>query len=163
VKFVSDDFEVPEKLVLDDGIVIRPIGIDDAVKDYDAVMTSRTDILDSYWRAPGWPSPNLTLRQNLIDLAWHHKERELRRSFAYIAVNDHDVELACIYVDPPIKKDFDAEVQFWTRSSHRDELDERLYEALQAWLRSDGWPWDRVAFPGREYSADQWAALGDRH
>ena len=91
--FVPDGLRGPGA-VEGDGFTIRPLHVNDAVIDYDAVMTSIDSIRDSYWRAPGWPQDDLTLMQNLIDLAWHTKERQFRTSFAYIPVSlDGSVEL----------------------------------------------------------------------
>ncbi len=157
--FVPPEFEVPES-VTGDGFVIRPLTVHDAVIDYDAVMTSIGAIRDSYWRAPGWPSDELSLMQNLIDLAWHTKERQFRTSFAYIPVTpDGKTELGCIYIDPSAKEGFDADVQLWVRASEAASgLDERLFGTVRHWLASD-WPFERVAYPGREISREQWDAL----
>jgi len=160
--FVADDFRLPEPLVTD-RYTLRPITVDDAVKDYDAVMTSVERLRDVYYRAPGWPSDDLSLMQNLIDLAWHHKERQLLRSFCYIAVTpDDQVELACIYIDPPVKEGFDVEIQFWVRESEAETgLDADIYDRLRAWITST-WPWERAAYPGREYTREEWDRLPDR-
>lgn len=162
MSFVPDDFVVPHLLEAD-GFNIRPITIDDAVKDYDAVMTSIDRLRDVYYRAPGWPSDDLSLMQNLIDLAWHHKERQLRNSFCYIAVTPDDkVELACIYIDPPVKVGFDAEIQMWVRSSEAHTgLDERVYQTVREWI-ARVWPWKKVAYPGREYTREEWDAMPNR-
>lgn len=157
--FVPRGLEVPET-VKGEGFVIRPLHVNDAVIDYDAVMTSIGTIRDSYWRAPGWPSDDLTLMQNLIDLAWHTKERQFRTSFAYIPVStDGRVELGCIYIDPSAKAGFDADVQMWVRESESTSgLDERLYRTVRGWIERD-WPFERVAYPGREISREGWDAL----
>jgi hypothetical protein len=157
--FVPPDFVVPERCE-GDGFVIRPLHIDDAVIDYDAVMTSIGSIRDTYWRAPGWPFDDLTLMQNLIDLAWHTKERQFRTSFAYIPVTpDGRVELGCIYIDPSAKQGFDADVQMWVRESEAETgLDERLYQTVRDWIAAE-WPFGKVAYPGREISRAEWDAL----
>jgi hypothetical protein len=157
--FVPPGFEVPER-VEGDGFTIRPLTIHDAVIDYDAVMTSIDSIRDSYWRAPGWPSYDLSLMQNLIDLAWHTKERQFRTSFAYIPVTpDGTVELGCIYIDPSAKEVFDADVQMWVRQSEATSgLDGRLYRTVRDWIERE-WPFQRVAYPGRDISRDEWDAL----
>jgi hypothetical protein len=157
--FVPPDFQPPET-VEGDGFVIRPLHVTDAVIDYDAVMTSIDTIRDSYWRAPGWPSDDLTLMQNLIDLAWHTKERQFKTSFAYIPVDASGiVELGCIYIDPSAKDGFDANVQMWVRSSEvASGLDERLYRTVREWIERD-WPFERVAYPGREISREEWDTL----
>ena len=159
MSFVPSDFEVPERLE-PEGFVIRPLTIHDAVIDYDAVMTSIDTIRDTYWRAPGWPFDDLTLMQNLIDLAWHTKERQFRTSFAYIPVTPDDmVELGCIYIDPSAREGFDADVQMWVRSSEAETgFDERLYRTVKTWI-AEAWPFDRVAYPGREISREEWDAL----
>lgn len=157
--FVPPDFEPPE-FVQGDGFTIRPLHVTDAVIDYDAVMTSVSSIRDSYWRAPGWPQDDLSLMQNLIDLAWHTKERQFKTSFAYIPVSpDGSVELGCIYIDPSIKEGYDANVQMWVRESERDTgFDERLFTTVREWIARD-WPFERVAYPGREISRAEWDAL----
>ena len=157
--FVPDDFEVPEALEAD-GFVIRPLTIHDAVIDYDAVMTSIDSIRDTYWRAPGWPFNDLSLMQNLIDLAWHTKERQFRTSFAYIPVTpDGKVELGCIYIDPSAREGFDADVQMWVRSSEADTgFDDRLFQTVRTWIAA-AWPFERVAYPGREISREGWDEL----
>jgi hypothetical protein len=157
--FVSPDFVVPEA-VEGDGFVIRPLNVNDAVIDYDAVMTSIDSIRDTYWRAPGWPSTELTLMQNLIDLAWHTKERQFKTSFAYIPVSlDGLTELGCIYLDPSAKSDFDVDIQMWVRASEADTgLDGRVYDTVRRWIDRD-WPFAKVAYPGREISREEWDAL----
>jgi hypothetical protein len=157
--FVPPDFVVPERLETEE-FVLRPLHVNDAVIDYDAVMTSIDDIRDTYWRAPGWPFDDLTLMQNLIDLAWHTKERQFRTSFAYIPVT-HDglVELGCIYIDPSAKEGFDANVQMWVRSSESGTgLDDRLFQTVKSWMAND-WPFTQVAFPGREIGREEWDSI----
>jgi hypothetical protein len=80
--FLPPDFEVPE-LLETDRFRIRPLAIHDVVKDYDAVMTSREHLWEQFGQAWGWPSEDLTLEQDQIDLAWHQKEAQRRSSFAY--------------------------------------------------------------------------------
>lgn len=157
--FVPPDFEAPERLE-GDGFVLKPLTIDDAVKDYDAVMTSVDTIRDTYWRAPGWPADDLSLWQNVIDLAWHTKERQFKTSFAYIPVTlDGTVELGCLYIDPSAKEDFDADVQMWVRSSESATgFDDLLFRTVKAWIE-EAWPFDRVAYPGREITREEWDAL----
>lgn len=157
--FVPPDFEPPEA-VQGEGFTIRPLHVTDAVIDYDAVMTSIDSIRDSYWRAPGWPQDDLSLMQNLIDLAWHTKERQFKTSFAYIPVSpDGSLELGCIYIDPSVKEGYDANVQMWVRASEQATgFDERLYATVRDWIAHD-WPFERVAYPGREIERAEWDAL----
>jgi hypothetical protein len=157
--FIPKGFTAPERFEAD-GFTIRPLHVSDAVIDYDAVMTSVDSIRDSYWRAPGWPQDDLTLFQNLIDLAWHTKERQFGTSFAYIPVSaDGHTELGCIYIDPSVKEGYDANIQMWVRASERDTgFDQRLFETVRDWVDRD-WPFERVAYPGREISREEWDRL----
>ena len=157
--FVSPDFVLPE-IVECDGFVLRPIHMNDTLIDYDAVMTSIDTIRETYWRAPGWPQEDLTFMQDLIDLAWHTKERQFRTSFVYIAVSlDGKVQLGCIYIDPSVKEGFDANVQIWVRASESTTgFDDRLYQTARDWIARE-WPFERVAYPGREISREEWDAL----
>lgn len=53
------------------------------------------------------------MEEDLIDLAWHQKEHQLRSTFNFAVVSpDESRLLGCVYVDPPTKQGFDAEV-FW--------------------------------------------------
>jgi hypothetical protein len=92
-------------------------------------------------------APGLTLEQNLIDLGWHQKEFQLRRSFAYTVVApDESRVLGCVYVDPD--DEADAQVRLWVR---RDSfgLDPELERAVREWIARE-WPFTSVRWPGRE-------------
>jgi hypothetical protein len=102
--FVPPDFEVPE-LLETDRFRIRSLTIHDLVKDYDAVMTSREYLWEQFGQAWGWPRDDLTLEQDLIDLASHQKEAQRRSSFAYAVMRpDELVQLGCVYIAPPTSK-----------------------------------------------------------
>lgn len=65
---------------------IRPLAIYDPVKDDDAVMTSREHLWDQFGQAWGWPPEDLTLEQDLVELAWQQREAQRRSSFAYVVM-----------------------------------------------------------------------------
>ena len=159
MRLVPLDMEVPGGFETE-GFRVRPITIHDTVKDYDAVMTSVDYLKGCLLTSPGWPSHGLTLTQDMIDLAWHQKEGQLRRSFAFAVMSlDESVQLGCLYIDPPSKQGIDAEVSMWVRASEADTgLDEELYETCRRWVEAE-WPFDRVAYPGREYTREEWDAL----
>ena len=77
--FVREDFKIPETLETKE-FRLRMLTVNDVVKDYDAVMTS-VDHLKTICPGSGWPE-GLTFEQDLIDLGWHQKEFQRRRSFA---------------------------------------------------------------------------------
>jgi hypothetical protein len=115
--FLPPGFEVPA-LLETDRFRLRPLTVHDVVKDYDAVMTSREHLWRQFGQAWGWPPADLTLEQDLIDLGWHQKEFQRRSSFDDAVMSlDEARLLGCVYVDPPEKAGYDAEVCLWVRAS----------------------------------------------
>ena len=133
-RLVPDGFAVPEGLETE-RFGLRMLTVRDVVADFEAIRDR---------------SPGLTLEQNLIDLGWHQKEFQDRRSFAYtvVAPADDGHVLGCAYIYPTGESGFDALAKCWVRSEVA-ALDEELYEALRAWLERD-WPFERVTYPGRD-------------
>ena len=159
--FLPGDFAPPAGLE-HERFRLRPITVHDAVKDYDAVMTSRDHLWALFGEAWGWPPDTLTLEQDLIDLACHQKEADLRRSFNFAVMSlDGRRLLGCVYVDPPTKDGYDAEVFWWARA---DELASGLEDAIgvaaRAWVERE-WPFGRVAYPGRDIGWEEYVALQD--
>ena len=139
---------------------LRMLKITDVVKDYDAVMTSVEHLMGVFGPQHEWPSTELTLEQDLIDLGWHQKEFQKRSSFAYTVMNpDESLCLGCMYIFPSLKEDFEAEVYMWVRKSAYDQgLDPVLFQAVRKWL-VDEWPFEKVAYPGREIDWGAWQHL----
>jgi hypothetical protein len=125
---------------------LRALTIHDVVKDYDAVMTSRAHLWHRFGEVWGWPKENLSLEQDLIDLAWHQKEFELKNSFAYTVISpDQSKVLGCVYLYPASSDNLDAEVWFWARESElQSNLEEDIKVFLMAWL-SSSWSFNRVS------------------
>lgn len=154
--FVDEGFEVPEELVTGD-FRLRMLTVNDVVKDYDAVMASRSNLLRLF---PGsWPE-GLTLEANLIDLGWHQKEFMRRTSFTYTVVSlDGSKVLGCVYIHPTRKAGYDADITFWARESDQgDAADRALEAAVRGWIARE-WPFEKPAFPGRDLSWEAWDAL----
>jgi hypothetical protein len=116
--------------------------IHDVVKDYAAIL-DRVGPDGTPRDAEG-----LTLEENLVDLGWHQKEFQLRRSFAYTMMNaDETVCLGCVYLYPT--EDADARVHMWVRrSAWEDGLDPVLEAAVREWVARE-WPFETVSYPGR--------------
>ncbi|CAA9455607.1 MAG: hypothetical protein AVDCRST_MAG01-01-5147, partial [uncultured Rubrobacteraceae bacterium] len=91
-------------------------------------MANREHLWSLFGEAWGWPTEDLTLEQDLIDLGWHQKEFQMRSSFDYAVMSpDEKRLLGCVYVDPPEKAGYDAEVHYWAR---RDGPEQGLEEEL---------------------------------
>ena len=154
--FLDPEFEVPEKLETE-RFRLRMLTVNDVVKDFDAVMSSKGHLHDIW--GPGWPE-GLTLEQNLIDLGWHQKEFQRRRSFAYTVVAlDESRVLGCVYIDPTRKADYDAEVYLWARQSElASGMETELTSTVKAWLAAE-WPFKNPALPGIDISHEEWEKL----
>lgn len=159
VPFIPTDFRVPESLETNE-FRLRMLTVNDVVKDYDAVMSS-IDHCKTIWPGGKWPT-GLTLEQNLIDLGWHQKEFQTRRSFAYTVVNPNESRvLGCVYIEPTRKPGYDAEVYLWARQSElAGGLEDRLFAAVKDWIAAK-WPFKSVAYPGRDVPWEIWRALPD--
>lgn len=157
--FVPADFEVPAKLETSE-FRLRMLTVNDVIKDYDAVMTSIDHLKGVFGPNSTWPSKELTLEQDLIDLGWHQKEFQMRSSFAYTVMTpDESRCIGCVYIDPGSKKNYDAEVYLWVSKSAFDKgLDPILFKAVKNWIETK-WPFSRVAFPGRQIDWADWQAL----
>lgn len=124
---------------------VRPLTIHDLVKDYDAVMSSRVE-LRGLFHGSDWPREDLTLEQDLIDLAWHQKEFQIGGSYTYTVISlDESQVLGCIYLFPPTSPGTEADLLWWVRTSELGSgLKAHLREALRHWLIHD-WKLARVA------------------
>ena len=152
-KFVPDDFIVPEKLETEK-FRLRMLTVEDVEKDYDAVMSSREhlrSLASQEDEEDTWPEENMTIEEDLADLARHQDEFLKREAFVYTVVSlDESICLGCVYINPSEKKDFDAEIYLWARTSElKSGLEELLFETVKNWI-VEKWPFNKVAFSGVE-------------
>jgi hypothetical protein len=72
---------------------------------------------------------------------------------------DESRVLGCVYVDPAEKQGADAEVTLWVRVEEEGTgLEEELERAVREWIAAE-WPFERVRWPGREISWEEWDGL----
>lgn len=130
------DWSIPTVHVLE-GFTLRILTVDDVERDYLAVMESAAEIKSA---TPGstWPQ-GLTLHDNLLDLAWHQREFESRRSFAWIIEGGGGEYLGCLYLYPALTGEKSADVRWWWRTGMAVDK-ARFREVLQAWLAGPDWP-----------------------
>jgi hypothetical protein len=140
-EFVPVGFDVPLGLEHEQ-FRLRMLTVDDVVKDFDA-LCERVD--QEGRRQPPFVE---TVAQNLVDLGWHQKEFEVRRSFAYtVVVPDESRVLGCVYVNP--SETHDARVWMWLRrGAWEDGLDPLLEAAVRDWLERE-WPFQTVDWTDR--------------
>jgi hypothetical protein len=152
--FLPRDFDVPATLETE-RFRMRSITIHDVVKDYDAVMSSREHLWELFGEAWGWPPADLTLEANLAELGWHQIEFQHKSSFDYAVMSpDEGRLLGCVYVDPPTVAGYDAEVFYWARPTEPG-LEDELGRTVRAWI-DERWPFERVAYPGRDVAWQSW-------
>jgi len=154
--FYPSDGPVPESLQTDE-FFLRPLRATDVSLDYDAVISSRAELL----RASGgvWPREGFTLEEDVADLERHEQEHRERVAFTYTVMNPAETEcLGCLYIGPLERllghdagsgeyvSDSAAYVSFWVRSTRlADDLDQRLLTALIPWFLNE-WAFLHVFF-----------------
>ncbi len=156
--FVPANFKIPDTLETTH-FRARMLTVNDVVKDYDAVMTS-IEHLQKMYSSSSWPTKDLTFEQDLIDLGWHQKEFQMRRSFAYtvVSLNEGQV-IGCLYINPTAKGDYDASITMWVRTSVLNMgLDIILFDSVKQWIAKE-WPFKKVAYPGREIKWEEWNSM----
>lgn len=89
------------------------MSINDLERDFSAVMESAADIKAANPKS-SWPE--VSPKKNLIDLAWHQREFEALRSFAWVIESTEGEYLGCLYVYPSIAGEKSAEVVWWWRT-----------------------------------------------
>ena len=117
--------------------ILRSLSVNDLERDFRAVMESAADIKAAN---PGssWPD-GLTIETNLIDLAWHQREFEARRSFAWVIEDGGGEYLGCLYVYPSIAGETSADVAWWWRTG-KVVFEPAFRQRLQEWLSGEPWP-----------------------
>lgn len=148
--FIPDDFHVPQVLQTEQ-FRLRMLTVEDAEKDYDAVMSSAEYLREMTGGV--WPSDSLSLEDNIEDLARHQQDFLDGEAFTYTVVSlDEDSVLGCVYINPPSREDLEADavVFMWVRySEYLNGLDSILYQTVSTWLDQE-WPFEKVIYPGRE-------------
>jgi hypothetical protein len=141
-ELVPDGFEVPLGLE-HERFRLRKLTIDDVVKDFEAI-NERVD-----HEGASRPPFVDTIGLNLVDLGWHQKEFQLRRSFAYTVVAPDESEvLGCVYLNP--SETHDARISLWVRrSAFATGLDPMLEETVREWVATR-WPFERVTYGERD-------------
>lgn len=129
--------EIPSTHPLGD-FVLKNLTIKDLDRDYAAVMHSASEIRAASPNSD-WPSMDMTIEENMIDLAWHQREFMARRSFAYVIEDTGGTYLGCAYVYPSIAGENTADVPMWWKTGvEADRLAFR--NLLFDWLEGDDWP-----------------------
>jgi len=156
-KFIPKYYKIPEVLETDI-FRLRMLTVNDVKLDYDAVMTSIEHLQKTKPFGPNhkWPTKDLSFEQDLIDLGWHQKEFQKKSSFAYTVMTlDEDECLGCVYIYSSENPSYDAIIMMWVRQSEvPNGLDKILFSIIKKWIQ-EKWPFNKVAYPGRDVSWDE--------
>ena len=129
-------FKAPRKVTLGP-YRMHILGPEDVEEDFRAV-TEGTDRLLGLMNSE-WPR-GLTLDNNRIDLCWHLREFETKRSFAWIVRDKSGAYLGCAYIFPDFGGN-GAWVPVWMRSSCGPVAQEQAFGGLlMDWLNGPAWP-----------------------
>jgi hypothetical protein len=169
MSFTDPDVPVPAGLRTDE-FALRPIRVDDAALDFDAVMETRIPL--RLWEQSDWPADDFTVEGNRQDLADLERRHDEHRAFTFTVLDPTEARcLGCVYLFPtnatflarstvtPVAgdtwTDVDAVVYFWVRASRMESgLDARLLSSLRSWF-SDEWGFERTVFVTNEQFEQQ--------
>jgi len=116
------------------GLRLAPLGPDDLDEDYEAVTLSEEKLKGFF--GDGWPE-GLTLEEDALDLAWHLKEFDLARSFAWTIRDENGRYMGCAYLMPDPGATGSAEGWVWFRVDALSEAAETVaILSIQDWLRT---------------------------
>lgn len=132
------DREIPERQTLGT-FLLRRLGVEDLDEDMEAIRESEASLAGI--SGGDWPV-GLTREADLIDLAWHQREFEARRSFAWvIADGETDAYLGCAYVYLAFDPQGPMEAWWWFRDGAKRRGDVAGFGALfEGWLSGAPWP-----------------------
>lgn len=161
-QFVPADFKVPESHTAAT-FQLKPLGPALAKHDFDAYMASIEHLQKNFSHSERWPNAKITMADAIKDVEGEQKGFDARRKFTYAVLNmDESRELGCVYISPSNKQGYDATVRMWvTENQHVIGFEDRLYSEVKAWIKSK-WPFDKVAYIGREITRDEFRKLPDK-
>lgn len=137
-------------------VLLIPADPDWGRLDYEAVQVSRGALRGFFGPGDSWPPEDLTLADDRADLAWHAREFQLQRSFAYHLMGTGCTTcLGCLYLYPSISDEHDAEAYLWTRSDLAHEPSRAMEAEVINWV-TQVWPFTALAWPGRRISWRAW-------
>jgi len=155
ITFVPKSFDVPTKVSLAPFHLIV-LEESNAEVDYQAVMSSLKRLKSIFGPNTSWPSEKMSLEENIVSLQAHKREFIAREAFAYSVFDESKTKcLGSVYIDPSRSTHYDCEVYLWVREDSAD-LDIILHTSVLTWL-TEHWPFEKIAFPGRSISWQNWA------
>lgn len=123
--------------------------------DYQAWTSCRESLKGIFGLRNPWPDDVGSLEKNKKDLEKHWREFQTREAFTYTILNsEKSLCVGCVYVRPTPLKDFQARVDFWLVDEYR-HLSDSFFNGFRLLLNGE-WGLDKVVFPGRSMSWDEY-------
>jgi len=145
--FVGAEFQVPPPVT--DRLVVSPLLAADIWLDFPTCARNAAHIRAT--AGGDWPADDLTWEEDLIDIAFHQREFELGRSFAYKIVTPDGLEMiGCVYLYPPghpfnssppadLDPDCDVIVNYWvTEPAYHAGVHDEVEALIEQWIAK--WP-----------------------
>jgi len=152
--FIPKSFEAPRTLSTEH-FYFRVLDETVAQLDYEAVMSSREQLIGIFGPGSTWPEMDMTFEENIASLKVHQAEFDSQKAFAYSVFDASKSNcLGSVYIDPSRSHNYDCEVYFWIRNDC-SALEQELFNTISSWLQK-AWPFSRIAFPGRSISWEAW-------
>jgi len=159
-QFVPESFQVPTKFTAKTYQVV-PLGPAVAELDYKAYMGSIEHIRKS--QGGNWPRAGLTMADQAKDMAGEKGQWDGRKSFPFAVLTlDGSKELGCFYLRPSAKEGYDVAATMWVIKEEFDRgFEDQLFADMKAWV-ARAWPFQKVAWVGREIPRDEWRRLPNK-
>ncbi len=142
MSWLPNDFSAPSSIALPGTTHhLRPIHPDDTELDMVAVMGSRDRLWSLYGDAWGWPTADMTAKQDRADLQRHADEMAANESFNFALFDENESALlGCVYIDPPKFDGTDAEISWWVIDVLVDsDAEFALNHFIPRWIAA-AWP-----------------------
>ena len=162
-RLVPLDFKAPD-VVETEFFQLSPLNMATYACDLEACLASTEGIKQQLPVLAGrWPATPFDAERVYARIANEVQLRMWGTAFGYSITTKGlpTISLGAVHIHPSYKVGYEAEVYFWIRESEMDSgLQEGLYEFTRAWLQQ-AWPFDmdKVLWPGRSISWDDWQAL----
>jgi hypothetical protein len=155
---VAPDFVVPTSAE-GPGFKLMPLGPALVKIDFDAYMSSVEHLQKTFTRSTDWPHAGISDADAMKDMETEAGRFQARTSFAYsVLTPDGKRERGCVYVSPSPVPGYDAQVLIWvTKAEYDAGFDAELYAWTRQWVKT-GWPFKKVAWPGRAIDWGTWDA-----
>src|ERR1700744_6170112 len=126
VPLVPDSFTAPTAFE-SERFRLGPLNYEVMLADYEAAMKGAT-ALTTADREDEYDYSKFTLQDEIIELGWHIGEWRRRHSFAYSIMSpDSKTCYGSVYINPTMKRDYDAQIILWTVPGAPEGMEAKVY------------------------------------